>query len=341
MSWFERLTGFPETQYRETQARLHVRNGRLYSDATDRSYSVGSLELVSLADLRKRAREVVVPGKLQLGIIEGNIRRLHTEPKNVGAVFQVASQFNLLEMISPCVTPEDGVARYERDLTQGPACAIAAGAGAIYRNYFVPVGSQVGQTAERQLDALADFRAELARQTGVAPDALWRMRNGYVLPNRNRLNAIETYIRSISEADRDLLRGLVRVGLHRDVEVTEPGVAPGALVTQVYCSALPIGYSDIAAPAWRNFATIVLEAAYEATLLAGVLYAAHGETRRVLLTRIGGGVFGNDDLWINAAILRALRLQGRHGLEALMVSHGPPSLAMRSVEAAWREADAD
>ena len=38
----------------------------------------------------------------------------------VGALFQVASQFNLLEMVSPRVTPEDGVTRYQHDRTPDP-----------------------------------------------------------------------------------------------------------------------------------------------------------------------------------------------------------------------------
>jgi hypothetical protein len=52
------------------------------------------------------------------------MRRMHRLPENAGALFQVASQFNLLEMVSPSVTPEDGVTRYQDDHTQGPACAI-------------------------------------------------------------------------------------------------------------------------------------------------------------------------------------------------------------------------
>jgi hypothetical protein len=52
---------------------------------------------------------------------------MHRSPENAGATFQVASQFNLLEMVSPDVMPEDGVTRYEYDRTRGPACAIAAG----------------------------------------------------------------------------------------------------------------------------------------------------------------------------------------------------------------------
>ena len=76
---------------------------------------------------------------------------------SAGALFQVASQFNLLEMTGPEVSPEDGITRYQHDRTQGPACAIAAGAATIYRNYFAPVGGGHGQTAKRQFDGLADL----------------------------------------------------------------------------------------------------------------------------------------------------------------------------------------
>ena len=82
---------------------------------------------------------------------------MHQSPENAGALFQVASQFNLLEMVSPAVTPEQAVTRYQHDLTQGPACAIAADAATIYRNYFAPVDGSVGQTTERQFDGLADL----------------------------------------------------------------------------------------------------------------------------------------------------------------------------------------
>ena len=52
-------------------------------------------------------------------------------------------------MISPNLTPEDGVTCYQNDRTQGPACAIAAGAATIYRNYFVPLSEDFGQTSAR------------------------------------------------------------------------------------------------------------------------------------------------------------------------------------------------
>ncbi|MCB1263648.1 MAG: hypothetical protein KDB56_03485 [Mycobacterium sp.] len=42
-------------------------------------------------------------------------------------------------MVCERITPERGLARYAGDPTQGPACAMAAGAATIHRNYLVPV----------------------------------------------------------------------------------------------------------------------------------------------------------------------------------------------------------
>jgi hypothetical protein len=336
MTWFARITGFPEDSYQKARDRLRIIEGMLVSETDGTERAVGELDLVSLETLRTRAGGVTVPGHLRLDTVEGDVRRLHVEPENEGAVFQVASQFNLLEMTSPSVTPEHGVTGYALDRTQGPACAIAAGAGTIFRNYLVPVDDQIGQTAERQLDGLADLGTALAHDMGVQPEQLWQMRNGYALPDRVQLARIETHLSGLSNAERDRLRGLLRVGLHQNVGVTEPGAAPDARVTQVYCSALPVAYSRIPQVEWTGFALLILEAAYEATLLAAVLNADRGGSRRLLLTRIGGGAFGNDDDWISSAILRSLRLVAGQGLEVLMVSYGPPNAAIRGVEAAWR-----
>jgi hypothetical protein len=163
MGWFERLTGFREKSYADTKTKLVVDNGDLRSLVNGKSYRTGELELVSLRDLRDGVKQTCPPsGKSKVGAITGDIRRMHRSPENVGALFQVASQFNLLEMIAPRVTPEDGVGRYEDDRTQGPACAVAAGAATIYRNYFAPVDNYVGQTADRQLDGLQSLGVALS-----------------------------------------------------------------------------------------------------------------------------------------------------------------------------------
>lgn len=83
---------------------------------------------------------------------------------------------------------------------------------------------------------------------------------------------------------------------------------------------------------WRPFAQLVLEAAYEATVLAAVLNARRGASKIVLLTRLGGGAFGNDDAWIDAAMRRALGKVRGFDLNIRLVSFGPPAPTMLETE---------
>jgi hypothetical protein len=167
-------------------------------------------------------------------VVTGDVRQMHQLPENGGALFQVASQFNLLEMVSPEVTPEHGVTRYQHDRTQGPACAIAAGAATIYRNYFAPVGGSRGQTVERQFDGLADLGETLSDALNQPVKSLWTMQNGYALCSRAGLDAIAQHLRALPPEQIDILRGKLCIGIHHNVEVTD---APGEhrpLVSQAF-----------------------------------------------------------------------------------------------------------
>jgi hypothetical protein len=323
MDWFQQITGFPELDYERTRARLSVVDGQLLSTHSSRARSVGRLETPSLHELRQRASALPPSGKpLTVSLCQGDVRAMHAAMDNGRAIFQAASQFNLLEMTSYSVTPEDGVTRYAMDHTQGPACAIAAGAATIYRNYLVPVGDQHGQTSERQIDCLKDLGEALANRAGVV---FWEMRNGYALCTPDGLQTIESRLVQCDEAEVNRLRGKLRIGLHWDVEVTE-GALPRHLVSQAFCSALPVAYSRHREdPLWARFATLVLEAAYEATLLAARLNLARTGCPTVFLTQLGGGAFGNADEWIDAAMSRALELSRDSGLDVRLVSYARPS----------------
>jgi hypothetical protein len=322
MDWFERLTGFPEQGYEATRKQFQLQGRQLRSQVNGRLWDTGLLELASVQALRQRALSSSTPrGRLKVASLVGDVRALHQVPAYAGAVFQVASQFNLLEMVDPGITPEDGVTGYAHDLTQGPACALAAAAGTIYRNYFVPVDGVAGQTAGRQLNGLFELGQALAQATQLEVEELWTWRNGYALCTEPGLAAIAQVLANCSTAERDRLRGLLRVGVHQDVQVTD---APGPLlptVTQVYCSALPVAYSGVASAHWHAFAQLVLEAAYEGTLWAAVANAQRGASSTVLLTRLGGGVFGNADGWIDAAIHRALSLAAGFALNVQLVNY--------------------
>jgi hypothetical protein len=329
MNWFEQLTGFRETNYDDTRSKLRVEGEQLQSLINGKRYGIGKLELVSLNTLRQMARSVEgLHGRLRVSVVTGDVRKMHHLPENAGALFQVASQFNLLEMVSPSVTPEDGVTRYEHDHTQGPACAIAAGAATIYRNYFASVNGGSGQTRERQFDGLAALGEALGAALQQPVNAFWIMQNGYALCSRSGLDAIAKHLATLDAGQLDILRGALCIGIHRDVEVTDATEEPRPLVSQAFCSALPVAYTSVPPGHWESFASLVLQAAYEATMWAAVLNAHRGASNVVLLTQLGGGAFGNDDRWILAAMRRALQLMLNTDLDVRIVCYEPPSTAV-------------
>jgi len=323
MDWFTQITGFPEQDYEQTRTRLSVVDGKLRSTHSSCAFGVGRLETPSLHELRQQAATLPSPEMpLRVSLCQGDVRAIHAAVDNGKSVFQAASQFNLLEMTSYAVTPEDGVTRYAMDCTQGPACAIAAGAATIYRNYLVPLGDQLGQTAQRQIDCLKDLGEALGNKS---ESAFWEMRNGYALCTPDGLQSIDARLAQCNATELDRLRGKLRIGLHWDVEVTADA-PPGHLVSQAFCSALPVAYSRHRDdPRWARFATLVLEAAYEATLLAARLNLARTGCPTVFLTQLGGGAFGNADAWIEKAMSRALEHARGSGLDVRLVSYARPS----------------
>ncbi len=324
--WFSKLVGFSERTPKQVRDSLVVNGETLISKVNGASYTCGHLEIVSLGELR--ARTGASPdhaADIQVAELVGDARQLHADPKNAGAVFQVASQFNLLEMVSPSVIPEQGIAIYEYDPTQGPACAIACAAGTIFRNYFVETNGQIGQTSDNQIDCLADVGHAL----GNTDHRLWKTQNGYALPNSMGLTAVDTQLRSMSEPELDGLRTKLRIGVHWNTQVTINECQH--LVTQAYCSALPVAYSGLSSRLWERFARLVLEAAYEATLAVAVLNAAKTRNRTVFLTLLGGGAFGNEEEWILDAIKRALELYRHYDLDVRIVSFRRPNPQLQRV----------
>jgi hypothetical protein len=262
--------------------------------------------------------------------VSGDIREMHRDPSNAGAVFQVASQFNCLEMAHPDVAPEDGVTRYKDDPTQGPACAIAAGAATVFRNYFLPVGEQLGQTRDRQIDCLREVGLALGNHNG----SLWEMRNGYALSTEAGLRRINRALYRMDSLELDHVRSQLRVGVQYGVQVTDAD-EPYPKVSQVFCSALPVSYCPTASANWEPFATLVLEAAYEATLWAAVknLRRQGGQDANdvVYLTQLGAGAFGNDPAWVHLALRGALRRFENFRLDVRLVSYGSPDPALEQI----------
>jgi hypothetical protein len=315
--WFEKLTGFKEISPENVREKLLIEGDAFVSKVNNKRFTFGKLEIPTLEDLRQDSPPLeAFKGKIKLSEVVGDVQKLHALTANSKALFQAASQFNLLEMVSPSVTPERGIDIYEKDFTQGPACAIACGAGTIYRNYFVQIGNQIGQTANHQIDCLECIGEELENDRLN----LWSMKNGYALPSQEGLLTIHKKLSALSVEQREHLKGKLKVGIQWNAEVTVSDNQQK--VSQIYCSALPVAYSQIPSFYWEDFARVVLEATYEATFFTAMKNMANNDSNLVYLTLVGGGAFGNEESWILESLEKVIHPFKDVPLDVRMVSYG-------------------
>lgn len=315
--WFKELMGFDEISPEYVRENITIEGTRMVSKVNGKSYQFGSLQIPTLLELKQRAPSIkLFNGKISVKEVVGNVQELHCDPSNNKALFQAASQFNLLEMIEPHITPEKGIDIYEQDFTQGPACAIACGAGTIYRNYFVPLNNQNGQSAHSQIDCLELIGEKLNN----AELHLWEMSNGYALLNQEGLLNINAQLSKLTDSEREALKESLKIGIQWDAEVTLSDSKQ--IVSQAYCSALPVAYLQIESIYWEKFARVILEATYEATLYAALSNFEKTGCNKVYLTMVGGGAFGNEPEWILGSLLKAIKKFENVPLEVVIVSYG-------------------
>lgn len=323
-SWFKKLVGFEEENPDQVRANLTWKGGKLSSTINGATYEIGELEIPTLNQLRSRVKRVNLEKNTVREAI-GDIRSFHVSSTNNGSLIQAASQFNLLEMVHPGITPEQGVGRYEHDKTQGPACAIACGAGTIYRNYLIEIDGQIGQNRNNQIDCLS----EIGNYFKNSENEYWEMRNGYALVSKSGLDEISAQIEEMRNDEYEDVKGLLKVGIQRETQVTITDRLQK--VTQVYCSALPVGYSATDPMKWEKFARLILDGLYEATMLSALENREKTDNNRVFLTLVGGGAFRNQPEWIVESVVKNLEKYGSSGLEINFVSYGQSNKTVRRI----------
>jgi hypothetical protein len=338
--WFKNIFGFDEDtgNFNANKAKFKMTGNTLVCDTAPdkfKNQNVGLFECLSLSELHEKitnTTKAVASSLANIGTLtfehiavpEG-VQALHIIKGNNGAVFQVASQFNCLEMANRSITPSAGITIYIDDPTQGPACAMACPAGTVYRNYFVKHGTNEGQKNE-QINNLAGVEAVL-NNAGLK---YWNMENGYVIPARHdSINELKTYIETLDQDKVKDVENALRVGIHWSTSVTPPNTYN---VCQVYASAVPCTYPSgqklpehmpATLNIWEPFARLVLRATYEATLAVATVQSLQLKKRiRCYLTLLGGGVFGNDYEWIRDAINLALTNFSEYPLDVKLVHPG-------------------
>ncbi len=87
------------------RTQLFVKGDRLFSQANGKNWRCGTLTTPTLAELRQTLPTDSRQKVTTVTEVVANVQSLHADVRNAGALFQVASQFNLLEMVSPDVSP--------------------------------------------------------------------------------------------------------------------------------------------------------------------------------------------------------------------------------------------
>lgn len=133
------------------------------------------------------------------------------------------------------------------------------------------------------------------------------MTNGYALLKNEGLEIFNQQLSHLSNEGIDNLRQLLQIGVEWNTQVTLSN-EPDHLVSQAYCSALPISYSFSDMKLSEPLARLILEASYEAVFCTAILNTQHTGNKSLFLTKIGGGVFGNESHWIFDAIKRSIEI---------------------------------
>ncbi|MDF1828403.1 MAG: hypothetical protein P1U39_09010 [Legionellaceae bacterium] len=352
---FYRTFGFKEGDFDTTRAaldRMLVRDvhGRpRYFDVPGKGrIDVGTLETPCVTDLREQAMAACAGlteqqratlaghtgGQSTLSLEHGDADKRHRDVRSDGRVFQLASQFNMLEMCAPTTTPADRITMYAYDRTQGPACTRSTYAALAIRHFFAKVapggrkldGCEVGagQNLE-QFNLLADALNLYTKADGLP---YVQVVNGYTESTAADLAEFNRWLDDPSHAQQ--FRDKLRIGIQSNIGVVDQRGLQTHTVSQTFNAALAIGYSRVRPQSlWEPMAKAILQATYEATLLKGVLNNIDRVKRGlppapIELTKVGGGVFGNQHAWIKNAIVEATKsvLQYNVSLDLQLVGFG-------------------
>ena len=279
------------------------------------TWRAGRFDTLSIEDLRQQAqaamgttppRAAPLPIIVEDGVDIGRAQaRLTSDDR---AMVQIASNFNCLEVPSRTCAPDYGslVTNYAIDATQGPAASFGVPAASLLRAHYAfcdgpeavsgsADASVWGQTSARQIDLLCDVTSHFG----------WCVNGKVTLRgDEEPLGSSDDQVKAVAEQ--------IRIGLHTDAEVvfdraerqpTSRGVQLGVLpsdarplVDQVLSASVNLNSpGEVGGPEadreerLDNLVRAALRAAYQGAYLAAILR----ERRTLLLTLIGGGVFGN------------------------------------------------
>jgi len=228
-----------------------------------------------------------------------DVINLQGDLENLNGTFQAASNFNGVEGISEYKTPdsETFTEDYIYDRTQGPAASLGAPGAAITRvhaAFYNKNGDpfEWRQTGVKQIEFLDQVSEHFPTI------------NGYVIQDPDK----QPEFPKEGTDEYDKLLDITKIGIHKDVQIVfgqrgfrfRPLGRTDQYVDQVFCAAMNMrqgmsGQRNSRISNAREKALFILRSAYYGSYLAAVV----NKRKKLYLTMIGGGVFGNEksDIW--------------------------------------------
>lgn len=345
-SFFERTFGFAEDRnaqkildeiYVPSESKFYVGDNKRLDAGNFVILSVGNLREMAAATLSGKRKTGA--GQVTLQQIDGvDVFELHRNPDHAGSVFQCASQFNCLE------NSANGISGYENIRGQGAASALACLPGAAFRYYLAPVDAldaygapttQKGQVSRSiyQVNCLDELdkklkEAVLARegktqgvvlQTRItSPGYMLDVEDGKLTVGDENLGKIAEVLSD--ETVRSLLVGHVKVGIQWNVGVCDAYGEQIHVVTQVLCSGA-VADDPAREKLFEPLSKLILDAAYEATLLVGLIQhlSNHTDDKPVFLTNLGAEKQAVDS--VERSVNRIRKLFPEQHLNVFFVTH--------------------
>lgn len=337
--WFSHLLGYTEDVYKQhigetlEQWSCDRFGHMILHSKTGENYSAGRYSVMSLKQLQKDFRYENSKSKVPITFF----LRTDAESEHIvdvmsaitdiywnDGVIQVASNMSGIEQTSEHVDlkESDFITNYIYDRTQGPRASIAAGPSAISRFFFGEMDDKKIKLFNRYKEepmsnknsmntAIANMsqifdQSNFLKNKSLVP--YFPVKNGYVIYSENEhMPAFPTNL-----LEQELLSSNVCVGIHTDCQLTympSDGTEfttcshTKQKVTQVLCAAVNMrqgtsGQRNASYDDAEQKARFILKAMYEGVYLT----AMNLKKKKVMLTLLGGGVFGNNLEWVYDAI---------------------------------------